>query len=88
MQNFSFYFQILDASYHSSPSLQTSAMILLCSVLLLIIIFVSSILVWKWVQSAYDNLKYDRLLFSLSRSLKMANVEKIAKKLFPDYLLI
>ncbi|XP_070500750.1 uncharacterized protein, partial [Chironomus tepperi] len=38
---------ILDASYHSGPSLQTSAMILLCSVLLLIFIFVSSILIWK-----------------------------------------
>lgn len=38
---------ILDASYHSSPSFQTSAMIVLCSVLLLLVIFISSLLVWK-----------------------------------------
>ncbi|XP_055544899.1 transcription factor mef2A [Wyeomyia smithii] len=38
---------ILDASFHSSPSFQTSAMIVLCSVLLLIVIFISSLLVWK-----------------------------------------
>ncbi|XP_053680643.1 dual specificity protein kinase splA [Anopheles nili] len=40
-------FPIIDASYHSGPSLQTSAMIVLCSVLLLFVIFISSLLVWK-----------------------------------------
>ncbi|XP_058055676.1 hornerin [Anopheles bellator] len=40
-------FPILDASYHSGPSFQTSAMIVLCSVLLLLVIFISSLLVWK-----------------------------------------
>ncbi|XP_038116713.1 putative uncharacterized protein DDB_G0286901 [Culex quinquefasciatus] len=38
---------ILDASYHSSPSFQTSAVIVLSSVLLLLVIFISSLLVWK-----------------------------------------
>ncbi|XP_055607312.1 uncharacterized protein DDB_G0283357 [Uranotaenia lowii] len=38
---------ILDTSYHNSPSFQTSLMIVLCSVLLLLVIFISSLLVWK-----------------------------------------
>lgn len=42
--------QHVDFNYDSS-SMQTSAMILLCSVLVLIFIFVSSIFVWKWVIS-------------------------------------
>nr|XP_040219406.2 uncharacterized protein DDB_G0283357 [Anopheles coluzzii]XP_040219407.2 uncharacterized protein DDB_G0283357 [Anopheles coluzzii]XP_040219408.2 uncharacterized protein DDB_G0283357 [Anopheles coluzzii]XP_049463700.1 uncharacterized protein DDB_G0283357 [Anopheles coluzzii]XP_049463701.1 uncharacterized protein DDB_G0283357 [Anopheles coluzzii]XP_049463702.1 uncharacterized protein DDB_G0283357 [Anopheles coluzzii] len=40
-------FPIIDASYHSGPSFQTSAMIVLCSGLLLLVIFISSLLVWK-----------------------------------------
>uniref|UniRef100_A0A182IKL8 Uncharacterized protein n=1 Tax=Anopheles atroparvus TaxID=41427 RepID=A0A182IKL8_ANOAO len=40
-------FPIIDASYHSGPSFQTSAMIALCSVLLLLVIFISSLLVWN-----------------------------------------
>lgn len=48
--------QILDAS-SLDPTLQSSAMILLCTVLLLIFIFISSIFIWKWV--------YARKLLSL-----------------------
>ncbi|XP_059622111.1 uncharacterized protein LOC132265437 [Phlebotomus argentipes] len=38
---------ILDPSYHSSPSLQTSALIVLCSVVLVLVVLISSLLVWK-----------------------------------------
>lgn len=50
----SFLLQHVDFNYDNS-SMQTSAMILLCSVLVLICIFVSSIFVWKWV------LRYEQL---------------------------
>ncbi|GJQ66076.1 hypothetical protein Trydic_g4161 [Trypoxylus dichotomus] len=38
---------LIDASYRSSPSLQTSAVIVLCSVLLGLAVFIGIILVWK-----------------------------------------
>ncbi|XP_055382914.1 uncharacterized protein LOC129613045 [Condylostylus longicornis] len=38
---------ILDASYHSSPSLQTSAMIAVFSLLLVLVVLISSLFVWK-----------------------------------------
>lgn len=40
-------FQLIDASYRSSPSFQTSAVIVLCSVLLGLAVFIGIILVWK-----------------------------------------
>lgn len=42
------YFQFTDINY-DALSMQTTAITLLCSVLFLIFIFVSSIFVWKWV---------------------------------------
>ncbi|KAK9747544.1 hypothetical protein QE152_g5262 [Popillia japonica] len=39
--------ELIDASYRSSPSLQTSAVIVLCSVLLGLAVFIGVILVWK-----------------------------------------
>lgn len=85
-QNFSLLsFQILDASYHSGTSLQTSAMILLCSVLLLIFIFVSSILIWKWVQSAYvffAKFKNKTLSRSSTKNGKRDTENEIEKELF------
>ncbi|XP_050307935.1 uncharacterized protein LOC126744536 [Anthonomus grandis grandis] len=39
---------LIDASYHSSPSSQTVAVIVLCSVLLGLLVFIAVILVWKY----------------------------------------
>ncbi|CRK98710.1 CLUMA_CG011980, isoform A [Clunio marinus] len=47
----------VDFNYDNS-SMQTSAMILLCSVLVLIFIFVSSIFVWKHKRKSKDSLPY------------------------------
>ncbi|XP_017776478.1 PREDICTED: uncharacterized protein LOC108562590 isoform X2 [Nicrophorus vespilloides] len=38
---------MIDASYRSSPTFQTSAVIVLCSVLLGLVVFIAVILVWK-----------------------------------------
>ncbi|KAG5891095.1 hypothetical protein JTB14_036986 [Gonioctena quinquepunctata] len=38
---------LIDASYRSSPSFQTSAVIVLCSVLLGLLVFIAVILIWK-----------------------------------------
>ncbi|CAH1108144.1 unnamed protein product [Psylliodes chrysocephalus] len=38
---------LIDASYRSSPSFQTSAVIVLCSVLLGLLVFIAIILIWK-----------------------------------------
>lgn len=46
------YFQFTDINY-DALSMQTTAITLLCSVLFLIFIFVSSIFVWKWVKPIF-----------------------------------
>lgn len=40
-------FQTIDASYHSNPNFQTSAVIALASVLLVLGVFIGALLVWK-----------------------------------------
>lgn len=41
--------QFDDPSFHSSPLLQTSAMIALCSIALVLIVLISGLVIWKWV---------------------------------------
>jgi len=39
--------QVIDAEYHSSPAIPSIAVIVVCSVLLLVMVLIASVLVWK-----------------------------------------